>query len=89
MLEYQHGEIGWEVYTLEYKIDAPVNVVLDEDSMNAYTKLFTHLWKIKRCEFSLNESWRKVTNGARWWKKVAGERALFLTFMHFWKCSTC
>lgn len=78
MLDFEHGEIGWDVFTLEYKIDPPVDVVLDENSMHIYTKLFTHLWKIKRCEHTLNDAWRKVTNGSRWWKKVEGKCANLL-----------
>jgi len=36
MLEYSHGEIGWDVFTLEYKVDAPIDTVLDPDSMVKY-----------------------------------------------------
>lgn len=73
MLEFAHGEIGWDVFTLEYKVDPPVDVVLDERSTQIYTKLFKHLWRIKRVEYALNESWRRVMNGSRWFNKVKGE----------------
>ncbi|CAD6581720.1 MAG: Microtubule-nucleating Tub4p (gamma-tubulin) complex component [Cyphobasidiales sp. Tagirdzhanova-0007] len=70
MLEFSHGEIGWDVFTLEYKVDPPVDVVLDSSSMGIYTRMFTHLWRIKRTEYALNEAWKRVTNGSRWFTKV-------------------
>ncbi|KAF8757744.1 Gamma-tubulin complex DGRIP91 SPC98 component [Rhizoctonia solani] len=39
MLEYSHGEIGWDVFTLEYKVDAPLDTVLDPESMRKYMTL--------------------------------------------------
>jgi len=41
MLEYSHGEIGWDVFTLEYKIDAPVDTIIDPKSMESYLKIFS------------------------------------------------
>jgi hypothetical protein len=33
ILEYSHGELGWDCFALEYKVEAPLNAVLDERSM--------------------------------------------------------
>ncbi|CAL1700978.1 unnamed protein product [Somion occarium] len=65
MLEYSHGEIGWDVFTLEYKVDAPIDTVLDPEAMVKYLKLFNHLWKIKRIEATLSKSWMRIAGGAR------------------------
>ncbi|TBU49363.1 gamma-tubulin complex DGRIP91/SPC98 component [Dichomitus squalens] len=65
MLEYSHGEIGWDVFTLEYKIDAPIDTVLDPTAMVEYLKLFNHLWKIKRVESTLNAGWMRIAGGAK------------------------
>ncbi|KAI0080887.1 gamma-tubulin complex DGRIP91/SPC98 component [Panus rudis PR-1116 ss-1] len=65
MLEYSHGEIGWDVFTLEYKVDAPIDTVLDPEAMVKYLKLFNHLWKIKRIEATLSKVWMRVAGGAR------------------------
>ncbi|RDB22495.1 Spindle pole body component alp6 [Hypsizygus marmoreus] len=65
MLEYSHGEIGWDVFTLEYKVDAPIDTVLDPDSMEKYLKLFRHLWQMKRIEGALNIGWMRIAGGAR------------------------
>jgi gamma-tubulin complex component 3 len=65
MLEYSHGEIGWDVFTLEYKLDAPIDTVIDPDAMVKYLKLFNHLWQMKRIEGALSRGWMRVAGGAR------------------------
>ncbi|KXN89628.1 hypothetical protein AN958_05495 [Leucoagaricus sp. SymC.cos] len=70
MLEYSHGEIGWDVFTLEYKVDSPIDTVLDSESMEKYLKLFRYLWQQKRVELALNKGWVRVTGGVRSFLKV-------------------
>ncbi|KAN0097611.1 Spc97 / Spc98 family domain containing protein [Tylopilus felleus] len=65
MLEYSHGEIGWDVFTLEYKVDAPIDTILDPDSMVKYLKLFNHLWKLKRMESTLSQGWMRIAGASR------------------------
>ncbi|KAH7887757.1 gamma-tubulin complex, component 3 [Phlebopus sp. FC_14] len=65
MLEYSHGEIGWDVFTLEYKVDAPIDTILDPESMVKYLKLFNHLWKMKRVESTLSQEWMRVAGASR------------------------
>ncbi|KAH7929428.1 gamma-tubulin complex, component 3 [Leucogyrophana mollusca] len=65
MLEYSHGEIGWDVFTLEYKVDAPIDTILDPDSMMKYLKLFNHLWKMKRIESTLSQGWMRIAGASR------------------------
>ncbi|KAL7282306.1 gamma-tubulin complex DGRIP91/SPC98 component [Trametes coccinea BRFM310] len=70
MLEYSHGEIGWDVFTLEYKVDAPIDTVLDPTAMMKYLKLFNHLWKVKRIEGTLNSGWMRIAGGAKTFLRV-------------------
>jgi gamma-tubulin complex component 3 len=65
MLELSHGEIGWDCFTLEYKIDAPVDVVITPWASTQYLKVFNFLWRIKRVEFALSSTWRRTMTGAR------------------------
>ncbi|KAI9371175.1 Spc98 family-domain-containing protein [Aspergillus egyptiacus] len=65
MLELSHGEIGWDCFTLEYKIDAPVDVVITPWGSTQYLKVFNFLWRVKRVEFSLGSTWRRYMTGAR------------------------
>lgn len=72
MLEYSHGEIGWDVFTLEYKVDAPIDTVLDNLALEGYLKLFRHLWQMKRIEKTLDRGWMRVTSGAKTFIRVPG-----------------
>ncbi len=72
MLEYSHGEIGWDVFTLEYKVDAPIDTVLDPTALVQYLKLFNHLWKVKRIESTLNASWMRIAGGAKNFLRIPG-----------------
>lgn len=65
MLELSHGEIGWDCFTLEYKIDAPVDVVITPWGSTQYLKVFNFLWRVKRVEFALGSIWRRCMTGAR------------------------
>ncbi|KDQ17332.1 hypothetical protein BOTBODRAFT_64327 [Botryobasidium botryosum FD-172 SS1] len=70
MLEYSHGEIGWDVFTLEYKVDAPIDTVLDPVSMEKYLRLFNHLWKMRRVDAALGHGWVRITKGTRMFARV-------------------
>ncbi|KKY34328.1 putative spc97 spc98 family protein [Diaporthe ampelina] len=65
MLQLSHGDIGWDCFTLEYKVDAPIDVVITDFGNRQYLKVFNFLWKIKRVEFALSSTWRKCMTGAR------------------------
>ena len=70
MMEYTHGEIGWDVFHLEYKVDAPIDTVLDPDTMTKYIRVFCHLWKLKRAEGTLTSGWMRVAGGSRTFLRV-------------------
>jgi gamma-tubulin complex component 3 len=65
MLELSHGEIGWDVFTLEYKISPPVDVIVTPYGSKQYLKVFNFLWRVKRVEFALGSTWRRCMAGAR------------------------
>jgi len=59
-LEFSAGDTGWDTFTLDYKVDSPVNTVLDARAMSGYQAVFNHLWKIKRVELALSSSWSRL-----------------------------
>ena len=65
MLELSSGEIGWDCFTLEYKISPPCDVIITQWASTQYLKVFNLLWRIKRVEFSLSTVWRRCMTGAR------------------------
>uniref|UniRef100_A0A0K3C825 BY PROTMAP: gi/472586515/gb/EMS24034.1/ spindle pole body component Alp6 [Rhodosporidium toruloides NP11] gi/647397918/emb/CDR41343.1/ RHTO0S06e00936g1_1 [Rhodosporidium toruloides] n=2 Tax=Rhodotorula toruloides TaxID=5286 RepID=A0A0K3C825_RHOTO len=69
VLDSEQGLIGWDVFLLEYKVDAPLSTILDPASLDDYRALFKHLWMIKRVEYTLNECWRTLMTKMRLLKK--------------------
>lgn len=65
MLELSSGEIGWDCFTLEYKISAPCDVVITQWANTQYLKIFNLLWRIKRVEFSLSSTYKRCMTGDR------------------------
>ncbi|KAJ8097114.1 Spc98 family-domain-containing protein [Lipomyces tetrasporus] len=65
MLELSHGEIGWDVFTLEYKVEPPLDVVVNAYATRQYLKIFNFLWRLKRVGFVLDVAWRRSITGAR------------------------
>ncbi|EIW76095.1 gamma-tubulin complex DGRIP91 SPC98 component [Coniophora puteana RWD-64-598 SS2] len=81
VLPYGQGEVGWDVFTLEYKVDAPADTVLDPESMGAYLKLFSHLWRMKRVESALRDAWMRAARGRRGdWHRI---RLAMAEMIHF------
>lgn len=65
MLEFVHGEIGWDVFTLEYRVEAPLDVIINSYATRQYLKIFNFLWRVKHVGFVLNVTWRRAITGAR------------------------
>ncbi|WVQ79124.1 hypothetical protein IAT38_001219 [Cryptococcus sp. DSM 104549] len=72
ILEYSHGETGWDCFALQYKVEAPLNAVLDARAMGDYDRLFNHLWMLKRVEVALTQGWMRVTSGSRVYERLSG-----------------
>lgn len=77
MLDFEQGQVGWDVFLLEYKVDAPLSTVLDPLSLEAYRSMFKHLWEIKRVEYALNEGWKTLMTNTRLLKRDSGASPLF------------
>ncbi|WVR03818.1 hypothetical protein IAU60_000814 [Kwoniella sp. DSM 27419] len=72
ILEYSHGETGWDCFALEYKVEAPLNAVLDGEAMVDYDRLFHHLFRLKRVEVALTQGWMRITSGSRMYERIPG-----------------
>jgi len=49
-------------FSLDYKVDAPINTILTPEIIQGYLKIFNLLWKLKRVEHSLNKTWVQQTS---------------------------
>ena len=65
ILEASQGDIGWDVFALEYKVDPPLNVIITPWATRKYLTMFNFLWRVKRVEFSMGSTWRRSMTGAR------------------------
>ena len=55
------GDIGWDVFCLEYKVDLPLSIIFNNKLLKDYQKLFFFFWKIKRLEYSQNNyMWKNI-----------------------------
>ena len=55
------GDIGWDIFCLEYKVDLPLSIIFSTKLLKDYQKLFFFFWKMKRIEYSQNNLiWKKV-----------------------------
>jgi gamma-tubulin complex component 3 len=57
LLPASPGEVGWDVFSLHYRVDTPVNAVLTPECMEKYLVLFNFLWRWKRVEHVLSVRW--------------------------------
>lgn len=77
MLEGTKGTVGWEAFTLEYRLEKPVDVIVTESNARQYLKIFNFLWRLKRVEFALGSAWRRHMTSERGMlnhvKSVAGD----------------
>ena len=53
-------ETGWDVFSLEYRLTAPLTTIFSDREMGRYSRAFTFLWKLKRAEYTLCELWKSM-----------------------------
>ena len=74
LLKALPGDIGWDVFCLEYNIDVPLNIIINSRNILDYQKMFIFLIRIKRIEYSQNLEWRKIMTYTR---DIANDRYPF------------
>ena len=60
LLDSKIGDVGWDIFLLEYSVESPLTVIFNKNTLKQYQKLFFFFWKIKRLEYSQDHQiWRK------------------------------
>lgn len=59
LLEISPGDLGWDVFSLDYHVDGPIGSVFTAECMSQYLMLFNALWKDKRMEMILSDIWKE------------------------------
>ena len=63
ILNSTQGDIGWDIFCLEYNVQLPLNVIFNNKLLKDYQKLFLFFWKIKRIKYGqINYMWKKIKN---------------------------
>lgn len=64
ILDLSHGNVGWDVFTLEYKLfDPPLETVLNyRGETTQYMRLFNFLWSLRHYQFVLNRNYLEYLN---------------------------
>ncbi|KAG2686912.1 hypothetical protein I3760_09G028200 [Carya illinoinensis] len=58
MMPHETGDIGWDVFSLEYDARVPLDTVFTESVMAMYLIIFNFLWKLRRVEHALIGAWK-------------------------------
>ncbi|XP_067943881.1 gamma-tubulin complex component 3 homolog [Watersipora subatra] len=58
LLEISPGDLGWDVFSLDYRTRGPISTVFTHDTMIFYLRIFNFLWRAKRMEYALANLWR-------------------------------
>lgn len=53
---------GWDVFTLDYRIETPLDIIINAEAMNEHVKLSHFLWSLRRVHFVMNNCWSRVLN---------------------------
>lgn len=59
LLEISPGDLGWDVFSLDYHVDGPIGTVFTAECIRQYLMLFNALWKDKRMEMILSDIWKE------------------------------
>jgi len=59
------GERGWDIFSLDFKTNSPLNVIFTEECINKYLRVFNFMWRLKRLEHTLNGTWNRHMSMAR------------------------
>lgn len=58
LLEMCAGDVGWDVFSLDYHVDGPLATIFTDDCRLMYLRGFNFLWRAKRMEFCLSTLWK-------------------------------
>jgi len=62
LLDVQPGDTGWDVFSLDYKVQGPIGTIFGQKTLTNYLMLFNALWRGKRMEYMLSCMWTKGTS---------------------------
>ncbi|KAI9105921.1 tubulin, gamma complex associated protein 3 [Phlyctochytrium arcticum] len=58
MMEISPGDTGWDVFSLIYQVESPLDTVFNETALFMCRRISNFLWKLKRVEHALSSTWK-------------------------------
>ncbi|GFO47439.1 gamma-tubulin complex component [Plakobranchus ocellatus] len=58
LLDVSPGDTGWDVFSLEYRVDGPIRTVFTPECKIMYLRVFNFMWRAKRMEYVLAQIWK-------------------------------
>nr|CAD7264144.1 unnamed protein product [Timema shepardi] len=80
LLQSAVGDVGWDVFSLDYQTDGPIGTIFAPQS-SLYLMLFNALWRAKRMEWILSGMWKRQVTSAKMLRKIP-ELAPLMKQMH-------
>ncbi|CAF1331812.1 unnamed protein product, partial [Didymodactylos carnosus] len=59
------SELGWDVCCLDYKLGGPLKTIFTEDNTLRFMRIFNHLWRVKRVEYTTCGVWKQLIKNSR------------------------
>ncbi|XP_071440616.1 gamma-tubulin complex component 3-like [Hetaerina americana] len=69
-LEVAPGDIGWDVFSLDYHVDGPIGAIFTPKEITTYLMLFNTLWRAKRMEWILSCMWKRQVTSVKMLRKL-------------------
>ncbi|KAI8743613.1 gamma-tubulin complex component 3 homolog [Biomphalaria glabrata] len=70
LLDVSPGDTGWDVFSLEYRVDGPIRTVFTPECKVMYLRVFNFMWRAKRMEYVLAQIWKNQMCSARQLKTI-------------------
>lgn len=82
LLEASPGDRGWEIFQLDYRLSdvAALSTIFSEEVMVVFQKINNFLWKLKRVEHQLSQSWGLGVSYFNQFNKIQGMKNKFHRF---------
>jgi len=77
LLEPSSGDTGWDIFTLDYRVESPLSTIFHQNIMRKYLRIFNFLWRVKRVEFCLNTVWINQMKASQFLGKIPTVRREF------------
>ena len=58
--EVNPGDVGWDVFSLNYAVTGPLLTIFPHEIMRRYIRVFNFLLRAKRMEYNLNHLWGRM-----------------------------